>query len=181
MKHLTTGVFESRDAAEKAINHIHNELNIPNEDISFIYRNTKGEVHEVDSSAISTATPSEAAASGATIGGTLGTLAGLAVVAGLIPVIGPVIVGGSIAAAIGLGTASAVGTTLAGTAVGAAAGSLVGGLAGMGVGTENAQRYADLVMAGDILVAVYSTDPANVVLLLDKMGAIEIDKYAPKV
>ncbi|MDB5259112.1 MAG: signal transduction histidine kinase, LytS [Candidatus Taylorbacteria bacterium] len=181
MKHLITGIFESRDAAEKAINHIHNELKIPNEDISFIYRNTKGEIREVDTSAISTNTPAEGAKTGAAVGGTLGAIAGLAVVAGLIPVIGPVFVAGTLASALGIGLTGAVGTTIAGALTGAAAGGLVGSLASMGVGKENAQRYADRVLAGDILVAVYSTDPANVATLMDKTGAVEINKYAPKI
>ncbi len=179
MKRITAAVFESRDAAEKAINYLHNELHIPSSDISFIYRNTDGEVREVDASVISSKTPIEGAASGAKIGGTLGALLGLAVVSGIIPVIGPILAAGPLVAALGI--TGAVGTAAAGALTGAAAGGLIGALANAGIGKERAQRYEDLVKAGDILVVVYATEGTGVRDALRSMGAIEVEAYAPSV
>ncbi|MDQ2933158.1 MAG: hypothetical protein M3Q80_02140 [bacterium] len=177
MKHLTTAIFVSRDAAEKAINIIHNKLAVPNEDISFIYRNTEGEVREVDASKISTSTPVEGAKSGAAVGGTIGAVAGLAAVAGLIPVIGPIFAAGALTTALGL--TGAIGTTAAGAITGAVAGGLVGALVNLGVGKEHAKRYEDLVMAGDVLVSVYSPEGSGVSELLHESGAIEVNTYTP--
>lgn len=179
MKKLTIAIFNSRDAAEKAINHIHNKLDVENKDISYLYRNTEGEVREVNSANISTDTPKEGAKKGAKIGGTIGALAGLAAVAGFIPVVGPIVAAGTITTALGI--TGAVGTAAAGALAGAAAGGLVGALANLGVGKEHAKRYEDLVMAGDVLVSVYSEDSDDVSRVLRENGAIEVNSYAPTV
>jgi hypothetical protein len=179
MKKLTAGVFESRDAAEKAINFLHNELRIPSNDISFIYRNTEGEVREVDAGSISSRTPGEGAKRGAAIGGTLGALLGLAVVAGVVPVIGPILAAGPLITALGI--TGAVGTTAAGALTGAAAGGLLGALANMGIGKENAKRYEDRVKAGDILVIVYADEGIGVVDTLKDLGAVDVEAYVPAV
>jgi hypothetical protein len=179
MKKITAAVFESRDAAEKAINYLHNELNIPTEHISFIYRNIDGEVREVDPSVISSNTPGEGAKKGATIGGTLGALLGLAVVAGIIPVIGPILAAGPIVTALGI--SGAVGTAAAGALTGAAAGGLIGALANLGIGKERAQRYEDLVRAGDVLLIVYATEGMGVIEALRSLGATEVEAYVPSI
>ncbi|MES2215795.1 MAG: hypothetical protein V4481_00680 [Patescibacteria group bacterium] len=179
MKKLTAGVFESRDAAEKAINYLHNEIKIPTSDISFIYRNVSGETREVDASQIPSKTPSEGAKTGAAVGGTLGALLGLAVVAGVIPVIGPILAAGPLITALGI--SGAVGTAAAGALTGAAAGGLLGALANLGIGKENAQRYADLVAAGDILLIVYAEEGVGITEALKQMGATEVEAYVPSV
>lgn len=171
---MTIGVFTDRSNAEAAINRLHNELQIPNDDISYIYRNTDGEVQEVDAAHISTDTPAEGAGKGAMIGGSIGALAGIATVAGVIPVIGPLFAAGPLAAALGL--TGALGTTAAGAATGAAAGGIIGALANLGVGEEKAQRYADRVGAGDILVAAHTDKDARTVL--EECGAIDTDVYS---
>jgi uncharacterized membrane protein len=177
MKKLTAAIFESRDAAEKAINYIHNEMRVPTDDISFIYRNTEGEVKEVSSERVTSSTSAEGARKGATIGGTLGVLVGLAVVAGVIPVIGPILAAGPIVTALGI--SGAVGTAAAGALTGAAAGGLIGALANMGIGKENAQRYADRVAAGNILVIVYADEGVGITSALKNMGAMEVEAYVP--
>ncbi|MGE5541133.1 MAG: DUF3341 domain-containing protein [Bacillota bacterium] len=179
MKKFTIGVFESRDVAEKAINRVHNELSIPNDDISYIYRNAEGDVQEVDAGKVSTNTPAEGAGKGAVVGGAVGALAGIAAVAGVIPVVGPLFAAGPLAAALGL--TGAIGTTAAGALTGAAAGGLIGALGNMGVGEEHAQRYADLVHAGDILVAVYAPEETDVATLFRDAGAMETESYVLKV
>lgn len=179
MKKLSAGVFESRDAAEKAINYLHNELRVPTSDISFIYRNTDGEVREVHAGTVSSHTPGEGAKKGATIGGTIGALLGIATVAGIIPVIGPVFAAGPLMTALGI--TGAIGTTAAGAVTGAAAGGLIGALANMGIGKENAQRYADRVAAGDILVIVYADEGIGVVDALRELGALDVEAYVPSI
>ncbi|MES3031287.1 MAG: hypothetical protein V4697_02635 [Patescibacteria group bacterium] len=179
MKKTITGIFESRDSAEKAINQLHSGLGIPNEDISFVYRNTEGNVKEVHARNISSDTPGEGAAKGATVGGALGALAGIATVVGIIPLLGPIFVAGPIIAALGL--TGALGTTAAGALTGVAAGGLIGALANLGVGKENAQRYEDYVRAGDVLVVVYAPEVIDVSKVLSEHGAIEVNVYTPAI
>ncbi len=179
MKQITIGIFASRADAEKALNHVHNELNIPDEDLSFIYRNTEGEVKEVDSMDVTTSTPAEGAVTGASIGGALGALAGIAAVAGVFPVLGPLFVAGPLATALGL--TGAVGATAAGALTGAAAGGVLGALASMGVGKEQAQEYVDRVQAGNILVAANAPKDVDVVSVFKNCGAIETEIYALRV
>lgn len=179
MKKFTIGVFAAREDAEKAINRLHNELSIPNEDISYLYKNIDGEVREVEAGNITTDTPVEGAGKGAAVGGAIGALAGIAAVAGVIPVVGPLFAAGPLAVALGL--TGAVGTTAAGALTGAAAGGLIGALTHMGVGEERAQRYADRVSAGDVLVATYADEDIDVARLLVDAGALDTESYSLQV
>jgi uncharacterized membrane protein len=174
MKQLTIGVFANRRTAEDAINRAHNELSIPNDDISYVYRNTEGEVKEIDSEHISTDTPEEGAGKGAVIGGVIGAIAGIVGIAGALPIVGPLVAGGAIATALGL--TGAVGAGVAGAAVGAAAGGFIGALVNLGVGKEHAQHYEDRVMAGDILVV--TNDEKSAQAVFEEAGALEADTYA---
>jgi hypothetical protein len=178
MKQLAVGVFENRANAEDAINRLHTELNVPTDDISYIYRGADGDVREVDASAVTDDAAAHSvgagAGKGAVIGGALGALAGIATLAGVIPVIGPLFAAGPIAIALGFTGAAA--TTAAGAATGAIAGGLIGALANLGISNEKAQHYADRVAAGDILVAAYTQ--ADVRDLLSSAGAVETELYA---
>ncbi|HEX2792335.1 MAG TPA: hypothetical protein VHO23_01285 [Candidatus Paceibacterota bacterium] len=179
MKKFTVGVFVAREDAEKAINRLHNELHVSTDDISYLYRNSDGEVKEVEAHDVATDTPTEGAGKGAAIGGTIGALAGIAAVAGIIPVVGPLFAAGPLAVALGL--TGAAGTTAAGAVTGAAAGGLIGALANMGIGEERAQRYADRVNAGDVLVATYAEEDIGARALLEECGALETESYSLKV
>jgi len=174
MKHMTVGLFSDRSNAEAAINRLHNELKIPTDDISYIYRNIDGDVQEVDAGDIASDTPKEGAGKGAIVGGTIGAIAGLATVAGIIPVIGPLFAAGPLAAALGL--TGAVGATAASAATGAAAGGVIGALANLGIGKEKAQHYADRVREGDILIAAHTEHDARSVL--EACGAVDTDVYS---
>lgn len=175
MKKIAIGIFASRADAEKAINHLHNELDVDNEDISYIYKNTSGETKEIDADDISSDTPGEGARKGAAIGGTIGALAGIAAVAGMIPVVGPFFAAGPILAALGIG--GAVGTTAAGAVAGAAAGGLIGALTNLGIGKEQAQEYEDRVNAGDILVAAQVDNEVEAEKILNKCNATSVDIF----
>lgn len=176
MKKFTIGIFANREDAEKAINALHTALDIDNDDISYIFRNTEGEVREVSANQIAGDTPVEGAEKGAAIGAGVGALAGIAAIAGVIPVVGPLFAAGPLAAALGL--TGAVGTTVAGAATGAVAGGLIGALVNLGVGEENAQRYADRVHAGDVLVSAYADEEKDVHQVFVDNGALETEAYA---
>lgn len=175
MKKTIIGIFANREDAEKAINYIHNKFSIPNDDISYIYRNTKNEVKQVSASSISSSTPSEGASKGASAGAVVGALAGIAATAGIIPVIGPFFAAGPILAL--LGVAGAVGTTAAGAVGGAVVGGVIGALVNLGIGTEKAQRYEDYVMAGNILVAVNAENNTSVESAMVGHNAVDVETH----
>lgn len=176
MKTFTIGAFANREDAEKVINRLHNDLGIPSDDISYVYRNTDGEIKEKDADDIARSTMAESAGKGAAVGGTIGAIAGLAAFAGVIPVIGPLFVAGPLAAA--LGFTGAVGAAAAGGVTGAAAGGIIAGLVRLGVSEEHAQRYADHVEAGDILVAAYAEKPDEAAAIFNEESAMDVQSYA---
>ncbi len=176
MKKYTLGTFPSRTKAEEAISHLHSELGIATDAISYVYKNTAGEVHEVAAQNVTTMTTSEGVQKGAVIGGSIGALAGLAAIAGIIPIIGPIVAAGPLIATMGLG-ASALGTTAAGALTGAAAGSLIGALATLGVSAEKAQEYEDRVIAGNVLVAVHAPEGSGIVDMMADCGATDIETF----
>lgn len=180
MKNLTLATFSAREDAERAINQLHNELKIVHDDISYIYRNTEGDSKEIATENISSATPAEGAKNGAVIGGSVGALAGIATVIGIIPIIGPIFAAGPIITALGLGS-GALGVTAAGALTGAAAGGLIGALVNLGIGQEKAQRYADRVTAGNVLLAVYSADNIDPTAVLVDCGAADVETFRPSV
>lgn len=175
MKRITVGIFSVREEAEKAINYLHNKHGIPNEDISYIYRNKEGEVREVSAHEISSKTASEGAEKGASIGATVGAIAGIIAITGFAPIVGPLFAAGPLAAA--LGFTGVVGATAAGAVTGAAAGGLVGALTNVGIGAENSKRYADRVEAGNILVAVYADQSLDLTNSFLEQGATDVNVY----
>ncbi len=175
MKKHTIGVFAAREDAEKAINYIHNKLSVPNDDISYIYRNKEGKVREIDADKVSSNTAGEGAGKGATTGAVIGGLAGIAVAAGVLPVLGPLLVAGPLMTALGI--TGAVGTTAAGVVTGAVAGGLIGALTNLGVGKERAKRYEDQVKAGNILVAVHADEKIDVAGSMVKYNATDVETY----
>lgn len=156
MKTIIAATFITRETAEELINKLHQTYGINNNDISFVYKNTEGEIIETETEDIAEKTAIEGAEDGAKIGGAAGALAGIAVIAGVIPVIGPIAAGGALAASLGL--VGAVGTVAGGAAVGAAAGGLIGALVNMGFSENDAQVYNDAVLVGDVMVAVVDTN-----------------------
>lgn len=176
MKQYTIGVFTAREDAERAIERLHNDLSIGAEEISYVYRNTDGEIKEVNADEVSTKTSAEGAKQGAKIGGSIGAVLGLATVAGVLPIIGPIFVAGPLAAALGLG-AGALGTTAAGAITGAAAGGLIGALIPLGVSEGKAKAYEDRVLAGNVLVAVHADEEKDVLAVLGECGATDLEAY----
>jgi hypothetical protein len=178
MKKHTIGVFTTREDAEKAINQIHNELGVPNEEISYLYKNTEDQVMEVDAGDVSSNTPKEGAEKGARTGAWLGAIAGVAVAAGVIPGAGLLVAGPLLAT---LGITGVVGGAAAGAISGAAVGGLIGALANLGVGEEKAKRYQDRVMAGDILIAVHTDKDTDVESTMRQFGATDVETYVVQI
>lgn len=175
MKKHTIGIFAAREDAEKAINLIHNDLDVPTNDISYLYKNTDDEIKEVDADDISSDTPAEGAGKGARAGAWIGAITGVAIAAGAIPGLGAILVAGPLLTT--LGVTGVVGSAAAGAISGAAVGGLVGALINLGVGEEKAKRYYDRVVAGDILVAVDSELDTDVEEAMKKYGATDVETY----
>jgi hypothetical protein len=108
------------------------------------------------------------ATTGAAAGAVIGGLAGLAALA--IPGIGPLLVAGPIAA------------VLAGAVTGGALGGLVGSFAGLGIPTEDAERFEAAVRSGGTFMAVRTgggDEADRVRRILEERGAEEISSYNP--
>jgi len=179
MKEYTTAIFPSRTLAETAIEKLNRDLSIEMEDISYVYRNTDGDLKEVDADNLldNTNTAGENAAEGAVIGGGIGAALGIATAVGVIPVIGPIFAAGPLIAALGIG--GAAGVTAAGAVTGAVAGSLIGALASIGLSDVQAKKYEDLVLEGNVLIAVHAEQSKNVASVLRDYGAMEVETVSP--
>jgi uncharacterized membrane protein len=181
MKQTTIGVFEERTDAEKAIDTIYKELNIPADDISFLYRNTDGEVREVKTDALLDQQVSSlgvnvtiGALSGFLIGGAVGVTTVLGYTAflqGLIAV-GPL---ASILAAIGIvgNLAIIIGTAL----IGAILGVLGGALAELALSSRRMKIYSDNAEPKNIVVAVIAPERTDVLSLFRNLGAFDTRVY----
>ena len=129
-KTTTVGVFETRQAAERAISDLK----------AAGYRDDQIGLVAKDSQAKAT----EGAAVGAAAGAGAAALASLGMTFGVIPVIGPILAVGPLAAA------------LLSAAGGAAAGGITGALVGLGLSEDDARYYEGEVNAGRYLVTVDS-------------------------
>lgn len=179
MKKQIFAVFTDIDVADQAINELHNELSIPADDISYVYRDEDGNKISGDADDVASETPAEGAVSGATTGGVIGAVIGLVASIGVLGPLGPVVVSGPLAAALGL--TGAVGATVSAAAVGAAAGGLLGALMSLGVGEPEARKFEERVKAGDVLVHVQADDEDTVVDKLREHNAEEITIIADTV
>ena len=181
MKQTTIGVFEERTDAEKAIDTVYKQLNIPADDISFLYRNTDGEVREVKTDALLDQQVSSlgvnvtiGALSGFLIGGAVGVTTVLGYTAflqGLIAV-GPL---ASILAAVGIvgNLAIIIGTTL----IGAILGVLGGALAELALSSRRMKIYSDNAEPKNIVVAVIAPERTDVLSLFRNLGAFDTRVY----
>jgi hypothetical protein len=172
-----TGVFTSRDDAEKAVSELRN-LGIPENRIGIVAPGSAPERLEAAVPVTDTESPGMGRAMGAAVGGAMGAAggatAGLAVASLAIPGIGPLIAFGMVGAAL-LGV------------VGAAAGSAVGdtveeGL-GEGIPHEDVYLYEDSLRHGRSIVIVYAEegDQADrAAEILNEAGAEDLDTLREK-
>jgi hypothetical protein len=181
MKQTTIGVFEERTDAEKAIDSVYKQLNIPAEDISFLYRNTEGEVREVKTDALIEKRQgalgisiSIGALAGLLIGGAIGVTTVLGITAflqGLIAV-GPL---ASILALVGItgNLAIIIGTSI----IGAVLGVLIGALAEMYMSSQRMRVYSGEAEPKNVVVAVIAPEKTDVLSLLRNLGAFDTRVY----
>ncbi len=172
MKKIIFALFTDIEVADRAINHLHNELHIPNDEISYVYKDKDGGKMSGDGDGVSSTGAAEGAAAGAATGGVIGAAVGLIGVAGLLGPLGPVVVAGPLATFLGItgGAGAVVGTGLAGAAVG----GLVGALMNMGASEPQARNFEERVDAGDVLVSIHTTNEKDVTEILREFNAEEI-------
>jgi len=138
-RHTVVGVFQSRAAAEKAVDDLR-QAGFSNDEIGFVARDAKGEVKaEGPAQGAHTGT---GAIAGAAAGVGVGGLIGLGVLSGVLPVIGPAIAAGTL------------GVILSNAAAGGAIAGIIGALIGLGIPEEEAKYYESEVHAGRFVVSV---------------------------
>ncbi len=162
MAKLITGMFNTREAAEHAVEEL-GRAGFSGDDISLLMsETTRGREFGVKR----TNKAPEGAATGATVGGALGAvLAGLAAAGTLvIPGLNLLVAGPVVAALAGLGA-------------GAAAGGITGALIGLGVPEHEARFYREHIERGGLLVGVYTHDDRTRVArdVLEAAGAEKIN------
>lgn len=181
MKQTTIGVFEERSIAEQAIDRVYTQLNIPAEDISFLYRNTEGEVREVKTDALIDNQVSSlgvnitiGALAGLVIGGAVGVTTVLGFTAflqGLVAV-GPL---ASILAAAGITGNLAI---IFGTAIiGAVLGVLGGAIGELYMSSQRMRIYSDNAEPKNVVVAVIAPEKTDVLSLFRTLGAFDTRVY----
>ena len=150
---IVTGVFKSRDSAEKAISQLRS-LGIPDQRIGIIAPGSaSADTIEKGVPVTDTEDPGMGRAMGAAVGGAMGAAGGatlgLAVATLAIPGIGPVIAFGMVGAAL-LG--------MVGAAAGSAVGDTVEEELGEGIPHEDVYLYEDALRRGNSIVVAYADE-----------------------
>ena len=168
-----TGVFKSRDNAEKAVSQLRS-LGIPDKRIGILSPGSAPDSVEKGVPVTDTEEPGMGTAMGATVGGAMGAAGGatlgLAVASLAVPGIGPLIAFGMLGAAL-MGT------------VGAAAGSAVGNTVeeelGEGIPHEDVYLFEDTLRHGNSVLIAYAEDGDQADRareILDNAGAQDMDR-----
>lgn len=163
----TIGVFTTHATAETGLQELRNS-GIAEGDLSYLYKDTDGDLKDGQSGDKVAAATTVGAATGVVVGG----IAGFIIANGILPGFGSLVVGGSLAEALGVVGA----TALAGAGSGAVAGGLIGGLTHMGVKTEDTHLYEEHVRKGGVLVIARSQN-MNVQEIFKKNGAHDVQEY----
>lgn len=155
MANIISAVFDDRDDAQQAVDHLRNR-GIPESAITIVSRNGENSGGGADNrdAGDGAADAGSGALTGAGVGAGIGALFGLAALA--IPGIGPFITAGALASALG----TTGGALAAGAIVGAASGGLAGALSHWGLNEAEAHHYAGEVERGGTYVGV-DLDNAN--------------------
>lgn len=172
MKKVIFALFSDIEVADRAINYLHNELHIPNDEISYVYKDKGGQKISGEGGDVADATTAEGAMAGATTGGLIGAAIGIVGVAGLLGPLGPIVVAGPLATFLGI--TGATGVVVGSGVAGAAIGGLVGALTSMGVSEPQARNFEERVDAGDVLVTIHVENDDVVTDALRKFNAQEI-------
>ncbi len=183
MKKIILGTFESRPGARTLIHHLRKDLNLPEDDISCIYRDSSGEVYEVTDPDTSEEDAEEELTSevktGSLIGGSIGVVGGVAMLLGVIPALGPILDTNIFVKVIGLG-ASAVGSIALGALIGAVIGGITASLfGGSEVEKTNEASYAPRSSYPGVLVVAHARDEQQVGRAFTFYGASGVEVYTP--
>ena len=167
-----TGVFKSRDNAEKAVNQLRS-LGIPEKRLGIVAPSSTPERLEAGVPITDTESPGMGRAMGAAVGGAMGAAggatAGLAVASLAVPGIGPLIAFGMVGAAV-LG--------VVGAAAGAAVGDSVEEGLGEGIPHEDVYLYEDALRHGHSIVVAYAEEGEQADRAAEEMrnaGAEDLD------
>ena len=163
MAELVTGMFLTRDSAERAVDDLQG-LGYGQGEISVMMSDqTRAHQFAVDTVVRS----AEGAGGGAGIGGTLGALVALLTAGGAI-----IATGGAAAPLV----AGPMAAALVGAGIGGIGGSLIGGLIGAGVSAERARVYEATLYTGGILLAVHADGEGipRVRQILEADGAVNV-------
>ena len=167
-----TGVFKSRDNAEKAVNQLRS-LGIPEKRLGIVAPSSTPERLEAGVPITDTESPGMGRAMGAAVGGAMGAAggatAGLAVASLAVPGIGPLIAFGMVGAAL-LG--------VVGAAAGAAVGDSVEEGLGEGIPHEDVYLYEDALRHGHSIVVAYAEEGEQADRAAEEMrnaGAEDLD------
>jgi hypothetical protein len=167
-----SGVFQSREDAEKAINELR-EAGIPNNRIGLVAPGSDDRDIEAGLPVTDTEQPGMGRAMGAAVGGAMGAAGGatlgLAAATAAVPGIGPLIAFGMVGAAL-LG--------VVGATAGAAVGDEIEEQLGEGVPHEDIYLYEDALRHGHSVLIVYAdtddeTDRAE--QILERSNAMDLD------
>jgi hypothetical protein len=177
MKKIILGTFNSRPGAETLIHHLREDLNVPPDDISCIYRDENGKVFEVlaedeEKEEIELAPQVQ---SGSLAGGTIGALLGIGALVGVVPMLGPVFNGNTLVMVVGM-IASAFGMIAVGGLVGAILGGVVASL--FEDDEEEASTEAE-ARKNDVLVVAHARDEREVGRAFTFYGANGVEVYTP--
>lgn len=169
---VVTGVFKSRDNAEKALSQLRS-LGIPDNRLGVLSPGSTSERLEAGVPFTDTEEPGMGRAMGAAVGGAMGAASGatlgLAVATLAVPGIGPVIAFGMVGAAL-LG--------LVGAAAGSAVGDTVEEELGEGIPREDFYLFEDALRHGNSILVAYADDgeqAGRAAEVINNAGAQDMD------
>lgn len=181
MKQTTIGVFEERADAEKAIDTVYKQLNIPADDISFLYRSTEGEVREVRTDALIEKQQGSLTANvavGALTGAVLGAVVGVTTVLGITAFLGSLIAIAPLSSFLALiGITGNVAIIIGSAIIGAVLGVLGGALAEMVLTSRRMRVYSGDAEPKNVVVAVIAPEKTDVLSLFRNLGAFDARVY----
>lgn len=181
MKQTTIGVFEERADAERAIDRVYKQLNIPADDISFLYRSMEGEVREVRTDALIEKQQGSLTANvavGALAGAVLGAVIGVTTVLGLTAFLGSFLAIAPLSELLALAGITGNLAIILGTAiVGTVLGILVGALSELALTSRRMRVYSGEAEPKNVVVAVIAPEKTDVLSLFRNLGAFDARVY----
>ncbi len=178
MKKIILGTFSSRPGAETLIQHLRKDLNVPTDDISYIYRNAEGDVYEINpDEEVEAASLPDEVKTGSLIGGTVGAIVGAILLVGAIPVLGPVFAGNTLVMIVGMAVSS-LGMMVVGGLIGSVLGGVVGSFI-QRVRTEEDDEVESHARRNDVLVVAHASDERQVGRAFTFYGANGVEVYTP--